>query len=147
MLKKNNSGYQTAFICRLDLLHKRKMSDFHYARSYTLWTSLNVWWKNFSYQVKNVQCDTVSKKRDSIPLSGEGNGNPLQCSCLENPRDVGAWWAAVCGAAQSQTRLKHLSSSSSIRLRMAIIERVRIINAGEGLEKTKPHTQLGGDVS
>ena len=61
---------------------------------------------------------------------------------------TGAWWAAVCGAAQSRTRLKHLSSSSSsIRLRMAIIERVRIINAGERLEKTKPHTQLGGDVS
>ena len=42
----------------------------------------------------------------------EGNGNPLHCSCLENPRDGGAWWAAVCGAAQSQTRLKRLSSSS-----------------------------------
>ena len=43
---------------------------------------------------------------------GEGNGNPLQCSCLENPRDGGAWWAAVSGVAQSQTRLKRLSSSS-----------------------------------
>ena len=43
----------------------------------------------------------------------EGNGNPLQCSCLENPSDGGAWWAAVCGVAQSQTRLKRLSSSSS----------------------------------
>ena len=40
-------------------------------------------------------------------------GNPLQCSCLENPRDWGAWWAAVCGVAQSLTRLKRLSSSSS----------------------------------
>ena len=47
---------------------------------------------------------------------GEGNGNPLQCSCLENPRDGGAWWAAVFGVAQSQTRLKRLSSSSSSRL-------------------------------
>ena len=46
-------------------------------------------------------------------ILGEGNGNPLQCSCLENPRDGGAWWAAVCGAAQSRTRLKRLSSSSS----------------------------------
>jgi len=44
---------------------------------------------------------------------GEGNGNPLQCSCLENPRDGGVWWAAVYGVAQSQTRLKRLSSSSS----------------------------------
>ena len=42
-----------------------------------------------------------------------GNGNPLQCSCLENPRDGGAWWAAIYGVAQSQTRLKRLSSSSS----------------------------------
>ena len=47
---------------------------------------------------------------------GEGNGNPLQCSCLENPRDRGAWWAAVYGAAQSRTRLKWLSSSSSSHL-------------------------------
>ena len=43
----------------------------------------------------------------------EGNGNPLQCSCLENSRDGGAWWAAVCGVAQSRTRLKRLSSSGS----------------------------------
>ena len=43
---------------------------------------------------------------------GKGNGNPLQCSCLENPRDGGAWWAAVYGVAQSQARLKQLSSSS-----------------------------------
>ena len=44
---------------------------------------------------------------------GEGNGNPLQCSCLENPRDGGAWWAAICGVAQSRPQLKWLSSSSS----------------------------------
>ena len=43
---------------------------------------------------------------------GEGNGTPLQYSCLENPRDGGGWWAAVYGVAQSQTRLKRLSSSS-----------------------------------
>ena len=46
-------------------------------------------------------------------IIGEGNGNPLQCSCLENPRDGGAWWAAIYGIAQSQTRLKRLSSSCS----------------------------------
>ena len=46
---------------------------------------------------------------------GEGNGNPLQCSCLENPRDGGSWWAAVSGVAQSHTQLKRLSSSSSSR--------------------------------
>ena len=45
----------------------------------------------------------------------EGNGNPLQYSCLENPRDGGAWWAAIYGVAQSQTRLKQLSSSGSNR--------------------------------
>ena len=50
----------------------------------------------------------------SLSCIGEGNGNPLQCSCLENPRDGGAWWAAVYGVAQSQTRLKQLRSSSRI---------------------------------
>ena len=49
----------------------------------------------------------------SLSCIGEGNGNPLQCSCLENPRDGGAWWAAIYGVAQSRTRLKRLSSSSS----------------------------------
>ena len=49
----------------------------------------------------------------SLSCIGEGNGNSLQCSCLENPRDGGACWAAVYGVAQSQTRLKRLSSSSS----------------------------------
>ena len=49
----------------------------------------------------------------SLSCIGEGNGNPLQCSCLENPRNQGAWWAAVYGVAQGQTRLKWLSSSSS----------------------------------
>ena len=48
----------------------------------------------------------------SLSCMGEGNSNPLQCSCLENPRDGGAWWAAIYGVAQSQTRLKWLSSSS-----------------------------------
>ena len=49
----------------------------------------------------------------SLSCVGEGNGNPLQCSCLKNPRDGGAWWAAVYGVTQSRTRLKQLSSSSS----------------------------------
>jgi len=49
----------------------------------------------------------------SLSCTGEGNGNPLQCSCLDNPRDGGAWWAAIYGVAQSRTRLKQLSSSSS----------------------------------
>ena len=48
----------------------------------------------------------------SLLCIGEGNGNPLQCSCLENPRDGGAWWEAVYGVTQSWIRLKRLSSSS-----------------------------------
>ena len=47
----------------------------------------------------------------SLSCFGEGNGNPLQCSCLESPKDGEAWWAAIYGVAQSQTRLKRLSSS------------------------------------
>ena len=52
-----------------------------------------------------------SSESQSCDITGEGNGNPLQYSCLENPRDQGAWWAAVYGVAQSRTWLKLLSSS------------------------------------
>ena len=52
----------------------------------------------------------------SLSCIGERNGNPLQCSCLENPRDDGAWWAAVYGVAQSRTRLKRLSSLLNIHI-------------------------------
>ena len=52
----------------------------------------------------------------SLSCIGGGNSNPLQCSCLENPRYRGAWWAAVYGVAQSRTQLKRLSSSSSSNL-------------------------------
>ena len=56
------------------------------------------------------------KDRNGMDLTeadGEGNGNPLQCSGLENPRDGGAWWAAIYGIAQSRAQLKRLSSSSN----------------------------------
>ena len=61
------------------------------------------------------ESDTTERLHFHFSLSciREGNGNPLQCSCLENPRDRGAWWAAVYGVAQSRTRLMRLSSSSS----------------------------------
>ena len=61
------------------------------------------------------ELDTTERFHFHFSLSciGEGNGNPLQCSCLENPTDGGAWWAAVYGVAQSWTRLKQLSSCSS----------------------------------
>ena len=70
------------------------------------------------------ELDTTERLHFHFSLShiGEGNGNPLQCSCLENPRDGEAWWAAVYGAAQSRTRLKRLSSSSS-RLVTAFLPR------------------------
>ena len=61
------------------------------------------------------ESDTTEQLHYHFSLSciGEGNGNPLQCSCLENPRDGEAWWAAFYGVAQSRTLLKRLSSSSS----------------------------------
>ena len=61
------------------------------------------------------ESDTTERLHFHFSLSciGEGNGNPLQCSCLENPRNGGAWWAAVYGVTQSWTRLKRLSSSVS----------------------------------
>ena len=64
------------------------------------------------------QLDRTERLRFHFSLSciGEGNGNPLQCSCLENPGDGGAWWAAVYGVAQSWTRLGRLSSSSGSRI-------------------------------
>ena len=64
------------------------------------------------------ESDTTERPHFHFPLSciGEGNGTPLQCSCLENPRDRGTWWAAVSGVAQSRTKLKRLSSSSSSRI-------------------------------
>ena len=56
----------------------------------------------------------------SLSCMGEGNGSPLQCSCLENPRDRGAWWAAIYGVTQSRTQLNWLSSSSSMILEISI---------------------------
>ena len=63
----------------------------------------------------SLESDTTERLHFDFSLAyiGEGNGNPIQCSCLENPRDGEAWWAAVYGVAQSRTRLKRLSSSSS----------------------------------
>ena len=68
------------------------------------------------------ESDTTERLHFHFSLSciGEGNGNPFQCSCLENPRDGGAWWATVYGVAQSRTRLKRLSSSSKNYLRVSV---------------------------
>ena len=62
-----------------------------------------------------VRHDWVTSLSFFTFMHWKGHGNPLQCSCLENPRDGGAWWAAVYGVSQSRTRLKRLSSSSSSR--------------------------------
>ena len=64
----------------------------------------------------SLELDTTERLHFHFSLSciGEGNGNPLQCSCLENLRDGGAWLAAIYGVAQSRTRLKQLSSSSIV---------------------------------
>ena len=76
----------------------------------------NHWTRVFVGLVHGVaKLDTTEQLHFHFSLScvGEGNGNPLWCSCLENPGDGRAWWAAVSGVAQSRTRLKRLSSSSS----------------------------------
>ena len=68
-----------------------------------------------------VRHDWATSLHFSLSRIGEGNGIPLQCSCLENPGDGGAWWAAVYGVAQSRTRLKRLSSSSTYRARHPVV--------------------------
>ena len=76
---------------------RTRLSDFHFHFLFFFWL-----------RDKEFACNAGDT--GLIPGSGrsfgEGNGNPLQCSCMENPRDRGAWWAAVYGVAQSQTRLK-----------------------------------------
>ena len=60
--------------------------------------------------------------KDIITINGEGNGNPLQWSCLENPRDEGAWWAAIYGVAQGRPQLNHLAAALfSIRALSTVI--------------------------
>ena len=71
----------------------------------------------------------------SLSCIGEGNGNPPQCSCLQNPRDGGAWWAAVYGVAQSRTWLKRLSSSS------VSVGYVNLAGKWGDLERTKLNLQ------
>ena len=75
-----------------------------------------------------TESDTTERLHFHFSLSciGEGNGNPLQCSCLENPRDRGAWWADVYGVTQSWTWLKRLSSSNSRRRRASQVVLVKV---------------------
>ena len=78
----------------------------------------------------------------SLPCIGEGNGNPLQCSCLENPRDGGAWWAAVYGVSQSWTRLMGLSSSSSSSCLFNLC--AEYITRNAGLDEAQAGTKIAG---
>ena len=68
------------------------------------------------------ELDMTERLHFSLSCIGEGGGNPLQCSCLENPRDGGAWWAAVHGVTQSQIRLNRLSNSSNKGMAHSFIE-------------------------
>ena len=83
----------------------------------------------------------------SLSCIGEGNGNPLQCSCLENPRDSGAWWAAVYGVAQSQTQLKWLSSSNTlfINKNFKIWISLFFLEVGVGEEKPQEESNSKSD--
>ena len=93
---------------------------------FILWVLINVWWCDSTVvaslqniftalsavELKILNCGVGEDSWESLGLQGTArNGNPLQCSCLENPRDGGAWWAAIYGVIQSRTRLKWLSSN------------------------------------
>ena len=84
------------------------------------------------------ELDTTERLDFHFSLSriGEGNGNPLQCYCLENPRDGGAWLAAVYGVAQSWTRLKRLSSSSNYMLGTMLCISVYVVSYKSLQKKT-----------
>ena len=82
----------------------------------------------------------------SLSCIGEGNGNPLQCSCLENPRDGGAWWAAIYGVAQSRTRLKRLSSSKEGIYVIRILLAKSLKRYSPNLNHTKIRNSFGSEI-
>ena len=71
---------------------------------------------------------------------GEGNGNPLQCSCPENPRDGGAWWAAVYGVAQSRTRLLAAAAAAGLPVRHQLLEltQTHVHRVGDSIHPSHP---------
>ena len=84
--------------------------------------------------------------RSLLVIYGEGNGNPLQCTCLEHPRAGGAWWAAVFGVAQSRTRLRQISSSSgwfSILLHPLVKKRGEEMSASKWTRPQRSDDMLG----
>ena len=110
--------------CKESDMTKRLLSPFTFMHWRRSWQPTPVFlpgeshgWRNLMGYSPGGRTESDTTKRlhfhFSVSCTGGGNGNPLQCSCLVNPRDGGAWWAAVYGVAQSRTRLKRLSSSSS----------------------------------
>ena len=92
------------------------LCDYHTEKAMAPHSSTLAWeipWTEEPGRLQSVGSLGVRHFHFSLSCIGKGNGNPLQCSCLDNPRDGEAWWAAVHGVTQSQTRLKWLSSSSS----------------------------------
>ena len=87
------------------------LKNLQWKRIWKSYTRMYVKPNHFALHSKLTQDYKFTILHFSLSCIGEGNGNPLQCSCLENPRDRGAWWAAVYGVTQSQTWLKWLSSS------------------------------------
>ena len=101
------------------------------------------WWAAVH---RATQSQTQLKQLSMHAWIGEGNGNPLQYSCLENPRERGAWWAAVYGVAQSWTWLKWLSSSSSELIsRLPSLIWVSCIQSAEGLNLTESSPPSKGE--
>ena len=100
----------------LKIIPFRKFSSLNSEKAMVTHSSTLAWkipWMEEPDRLQSMgsrRSDTTEKVHFHFSLSctGEGNGNPLQCSCLENPRDSGAWWAAVYGVAQSRTRLKQI---------------------------------------
>ena len=78
----------------------------------------------------------------SLSRIGEGNGNPLQYSCLENPRDGGDWWAAVYEVAQSQTRLKQLSMAETTKHCKAIILQLKKKKVNQHMKRCSSLTMI-----
>ena len=119
----SNKNEQTSSPCNNIVEPHKRYAEWH-KRVHILNKTLENLGKNrFNLQPKQIsscqggwESDTTERLHFHFSLScmGEGNGNPLQCSCLESPRDGGAWGAAVYGVAQSRTRLKRLSSSSRV---------------------------------
>ena len=82
----------------------------------------------------------------SLSCIGEGTGNPLQCSCLENPRDGGAWWAAVYGVAESRTRLKRLSNSSPARSHATNTKECRVWNYADNQSESESRSVISNSL-